>query len=85
MRPILSMPRPNPLARPLALAAAVDYDATANPREDRTVFLADDGDNSNSFTAGALEAVGLEVPGWKFKVPGYYKLVPEAQFKRQRE
>jgi hypothetical protein len=68
-----------------AYEGKLDYDTAANPPGDRTVFLADDGYNSNSFTAGVLEAVGLEVPELKSRVPGYDKPIPEEQFKHQQE
>ncbi len=58
-----------------------DYDAFPAPEGERKARRADDSHNSNSFTRGLLEALGLTPPQPKSKVPGYNVPVPPKMFR----
>ena len=59
----------------------LDYDLfpEANPAN-RSMFVADDGFNSNSYVSGLLEAAGVAPPVLPVSTPGYDRPVPRASF-----
>jgi RHS repeat-associated protein len=58
----------------------LDYDFFPAKDGDRSILVADDGYNSNSYAAGLLEAAGIKVPALPVAVPGYDKPVPKECF-----
>ncbi len=59
---------------------SLDYDLFPAEDGDRSIFVADDGYNSNSYTAGLLLAVGIDPPDLNSNVPGFDKPVPDDEF-----
>jgi uncharacterized protein RhaS with RHS repeats len=59
----------------------LDYDLFPAQEGNGSIFVADDGYNSNSFVSGLLQATGVNPPDInKVNLPGYDKPVPERCF-----
>ena len=52
-----------------------------NLRYEKFPDTGDDSYNSNSYTKGLLDSVGLRIPKPNYNVPGYGKPVPSKYFK----
>ena len=61
---------------------SLDYDLWPRPEGTRNFFWPDDSHNSNSFTRGLLNAVGIPAPELTRPAPGFDVPVPTAFFER---
>ena len=59
---------------------SLEYDLFPAQEGEQNIFVADDGFNSNSYAAGLLLAVGIDLPGLQSNVPGFDKPVPDSEF-----
>lgn len=63
----------------------LDYDLFPRNADERRWWVADNSYNSNSYTSGLLNSVGLEAPVSDYRTPGYDRPVPIENFRSKEK